>query len=163
MSAPEIHGHLIDAQLANSRQAVLIYNASPEVDSAIERLLWIAKHSTGEIREHARDALRDLNTAYVENRTELTHVRGAAQEASGWSVKRAARETRPILADLLHPFVGERKRGELLAQLHGIFESCPARVLRSVSLAHELDNRKAAPKKTSLLIQLLDEWEETTA
>lgn len=149
----------MDAVLSNARQALLLYNATPEIDSAIEHNLWIAKHSTGQVRDHALAAIRDLTSAYTENRTEREHVQGAAREASGWSVKRCARETRPILADLLHPFVGPRKRTELLAALHAIFAECPARVLRSVSLAHELDNRKAAPKKTTLLLELLGEWE----
>jgi hypothetical protein len=160
VSAIDIHEHLMDAQIANARQAALIYNAAtPEIDSAIERLLWIAKHSTGPIREQARAAISDLTTAYTENRTELGHVRGAAQAASGWNVKRAARELRPILSDLLNPLFGPAKRAELLTALHGIFEQCPARVLRSVSLAHELDNRRVTPRKTTLMLELLAAWE----
>lgn len=154
-----IHEHLIDAQISNAVQAKLIYDDSPEIDSAIEHNLWIAKHATGDVREHALAAIRDLTSAYTENRAEREHVRSAAQAASGWNVKRAAREVRPLLADLLHPFVGPAKRAERLAALHAIFESCPSRVLRSVSLAHELDNRKAAPKKTTLLLELLAAWE----
>lgn len=154
-----IHEHLIDAQISNGVQAKLIFNDSPEIDSAIEHNLWIAKHSTGEVREHALAAIRDLTSAYTENRAEREHVRSAAQAASGWNVKRAAREVRPLLADLLHPFISDTRKTDRLAALHGIFESCPARVLRSVSLAHELDNRKAPPKKTTLLLDLLDAWE----
>lgn len=164
MSAADIHGHLIDAQLSNAEQARLIFNATPEIDSAIERLVFIVKHSTGDVQAMARAAISDLQAAYKENRAERGHVRNAAQAASGWTVRRAARELRPILADLLHPFIGDARRQDRLAALYSIFEACPERVLRSVSLRHELDHRSvASPKKTTLLLDLLVEWEAVRA
>lgn len=155
--------HALDGQVHSQVQEREMYDPSPEIDSGVEHVLAAARllPAGSEARAHLLTALQHFGRALKENAAERKCWHQVTERAASrsWTVQRVANETRPLLADLLQPFTGEARKADRLAALHAIFESCPAKTLRSVSLAHELDNRRVAPRKTTLLWQLLAEWE----
>lgn len=147
--------HLMDAQAANARQDRVLYDPSPETDSALEHLLAIAKTATPEQRPHIRALIRCLGEARHLNAAEREHERAAAAVADPVSsVHEFAKLVRPLLADLMHPFVGEQRRRARLLELHALFGRTLPRTRRAFSCRPLL----GVSKFTELVIRL-DEWE----
>lgn len=152
----------MEAMVLNRRQEDRLFNRDAEINSALEHIAAADKALTaGDIdaaRKHLRGAHTDCITVFRDNQAERAcemAVPSLLTPSQSWTVRRAANETRPILGDLQHPFIGDRLRNERLAMLHAIFEVCPARVLRSIKgMRNEL-----GVNKFSLLVELLAEWE----
>lgn len=96
----QIEEHLLDAIAANHRQARLLHDPSPEVDSALEHLARVYRLTTGEAHDHAGEAIRLLLKAQESNHAENASQRAAHPLLSdqSWGVKSAARALSPVLA-----------------------------------------------------------------
>jgi hypothetical protein len=105
--------HGMDGLASNQQQALLLFNATAEPDSAIERLI-IAARVTHTDPDKARrmilEALDDLKRVHGFNKAERVALRAICAEAeqigrNGLSVKDAAAELRAPLATLINPIL----------------------------------------------------------
>lgn len=147
--------HLMDAQAANARQDRVLYDPSPETDSALEHLLAIAKTASTEQRPHIRALIRCLGEARHLNAAERQHERAAAAVADPVSsVHEFCKLVRPLLADVAHPFVGADRRAARRCELHALF----ARTLPRTRAAFSCRPLLGVAKFTTL-VEELDRWE----
>lgn len=141
----------LEAQGENHRQARAGYDPSPEIDSALEHALWLAKHApTDAHRHHAVEVARLLNLMLESNRVECEHERqiaGRVDRSGEWSLRRVVRDTSPALADLLNPVIGHTRREVAEDIVTAVILNAPADLLGTLdrpnmTLRHELGVRK---------------------
>lgn len=147
---------LLDAQSCNAVQDRALYDPSPEIDSALERAAFLLKTANDVQRPVAVALIRQLAGIRDSNRAE----RGREMAATGLAdpitnVHVFANAVRPLLADLMHPFVGDVKRAERLAELHRLFD----RTRFSTRSAFSLRPLLGVRKYTRLLAEL-EAWDE---
>lgn len=157
---PPLIAALMDAQSWNAKQRRALYNATPEVDSAIEHTLVVLKTATDAQRPHLLALLALLRDVFKANEQELRSQRLAAGIADPVSnVHEFVKLVRPLLADLLNPIVPERKKAKRLGELHALFARTVPRTRSSFSCRPLL----GSPAKYGELLARLEEWEQLVA
>lgn len=151
--------YLIAAQSCNAAEDRAIYNPTPEVDSAIEHALVLRKTATSAQRPHIEALIAHLVDVRRLNREERENERAAAGIVDPITTKdEFAKLARPILADLLHPFMGAERSAARLAELHVLFARTSPRTRSAVSVRQLL-----GVKKYTRLIEELAAWVELQA
>jgi hypothetical protein len=147
---------LLDAQSCNQVQDRELYDPSPEIDSAIERAAFLLKTANDVQRPYAAALMRQLVSVRESNRAERGHEMAAAGLADPvTNVHVFAKVARPLLADIMHPFVGDAKRAARLGELHRLF----ARTRYSTRTAFSL-RPLLGVKKFTALEELHEAWDE---
>jgi hypothetical protein len=165
---------LEDGMAANLRQAHLLRNHTPQVDSVADLFAEIHRSSTNvRVRALARQGLlltRDVHDANVAERTHWIATMDALREESErpaggteagveWSLRRAVRELRGPLGVLTNPIVKGERHDEALGQVRRVVQDAPRELLivgASVkpTLAHEL-----GVAKSTVLLDVIQEMD----
>lgn len=147
---------LIDAQACNAAQDRALFNASPEIDSALEYALVLLKTANDSQRPYAVALVRSLREIRVANAQEREFERTAAAIADPISnVHEFAKLARPLLADIGNPIMPPRRLAERLGELHALFVRTSPRTRAAFSLRPIL-----GVSKYTTLVERLAEWGE---
>lgn len=151
---------LMDAQAWNAQQRRALYNATPEIDSALERALLLLKTANDSQRPHAVALVAQLREIFLANHEELRSQQFAAGIADPISnVHEFVKLARPLLADLLNPIMSPSKQAARLGELHALF----ARTLPRTRSAFSCRPLLGSPAKYGELLVRLEEWEQLQA
>lgn len=117
----QITARATDALILNDRQALHLYDPTPEIDSALEHVvaaIRLINADPDRAEQHLRAATSDLTAAHKLNRSEREHEQAICDEAgragrrSELTVKDAARELREPLATLANPIIKGAPRSD---------------------------------------------------
>lgn len=162
----DVRDQALDGLVHNQDQRRLIYNPDTEAaDSLIEHLALLARTSAPEQRPHIKAALDIARRISQSNRLEGARGRQVAgstdrladelQRITQGGVaplgrRRAARELRGPLANLVNPLVAGTARDEALAAVRDVVSRSSRDNVLSNTVRHEI-----GPKRYALLVELV--------